>query len=69
MEKIAQAFGIHAMHIESREELSDVVREVFDFEGSVVCTVKADKDKEPDRVKIMCVRNWDWENDLTESRR
>lgn len=42
MGRIAQAFGIHAMHIENREELTDVVKEVFDFDGPVVCTVNAD---------------------------
>lgn len=42
MGRIAQAFGIHAMHIENREELTDIVKEVFDFDGPVVCTVNAD---------------------------
>lgn len=40
--KVAEAFGIMSMHVESKEELLQSVKEVLEFEGPVLCTVKAD---------------------------
>ena len=42
MAKIAEAFGIKSLHIESERELKDTVKTALDYEGPVVCTVKAD---------------------------
>ena len=41
-ERIAYAFGIKAMHIDSENRLSEQVSEVLNYDGPVVCTVKAD---------------------------
>ena len=42
MNKIAEAFGIRSLHIESEQELKDTIKTALDYEGPVVCTVKAD---------------------------
>lgn len=42
MKKIAEAFGIKGMHIESEENLAEQVAEVLDYDGPVVCTVNGD---------------------------
>ena len=42
MAKIAEAFGIKAMHIENEEHLSEQVAEVMNYSGPVVCTIHAD---------------------------
>ncbi len=42
MKKIAEAFGIKAYHIDSTKELNNTVREVLEYDGPVLCTVKAD---------------------------
>lgn len=42
MKKIAEAFGIKGMHIESEENLAEQVAEVLDHDGPVVCTVNGD---------------------------
>ena len=42
MERIAEAFGIPASHIDSDEELKEEVRLVLNSEGPMLCTVKAD---------------------------
>lgn len=42
MAKIAEAFGIKAMHIENEEHLSEQVAEVMNCDGPVVCTIHAD---------------------------
>ena len=42
MKKIAEAFGIKAYHIENEEELHNIVKEVLDYDGPAICTVKAD---------------------------
>ena len=42
MAKIAEAFGIRSLHIESERELKDTIKTALDYEGPVVCTVKAD---------------------------
>ncbi|MBN7573060.1 MULTISPECIES: thiamine pyrophosphate-binding protein [Clostridium] len=42
MKKLAEAFGIKAYHIENVDELSNKVSEILEYDGPVVCTVKAD---------------------------
>ena len=42
MKAIAEAFGIKGMHIENPDELVGKVNEVLEYNGPVVCTVKAD---------------------------
>lgn len=42
MKKIAEAFGIKGMHIETEECLSEQVAAVLDYDGPVVCTFHAD---------------------------
>ncbi len=42
MKKIAEAFGIKGMYIESEENLAEQVAQVLAYDGPVVCTVKAD---------------------------
>lgn len=42
MGKIAEAFGICAMHLESNDNIKTVVKRVFDYDGPVVCVVRAD---------------------------
>ncbi|MBU5488425.1 thiamine pyrophosphate-binding protein [Clostridium sp. MSJ-8] len=42
MKKIAEAFGIKGYHIDDEEELHNKVKEVLEYEGPVICTVKAD---------------------------
>lgn len=42
MYRISEAFGIKAMHIEKSEELVSTISDVLNYDGPVVCTVKAD---------------------------
>ena len=42
MGKIAQAFGIHAAHIQTEENLKEQVQTVLEYDGPVVCTVYTD---------------------------
>ncbi|MCM1468423.1 MAG: thiamine pyrophosphate-binding protein [Alistipes sp.] len=42
MNKIAKAFGIFDLHIDNKEELEDTVKRVLEYDGPVICTVKAD---------------------------
>ena len=42
MKKIAEAFGIKGYHIDNEDELHNKVKEVLEYEGPVICTVKAD---------------------------
>lgn len=42
MKKLAEAFGIKAYHIENENEVSDKISEILEYDGPVVCTVKAD---------------------------
>lgn len=42
MAKVAEAFGIKGMHIESEEHLEEKVSEVLNEPGPVVCTYKSD---------------------------
>lgn len=42
MKKIAEAFGIKGYHIDDEDELHNKVKEVLEYEGPVICTVKAD---------------------------
>lgn len=42
MNKIANAFGITDMHIDNEKDLSDIVKKVLEYDGPVICTVKAD---------------------------
>ncbi len=41
-QKIACAFGIKGMHIDNEDKLEEKIAEVLDYDGPVVCTVKAD---------------------------
>ena len=42
MKRIAEAFGIRGMHIDNEEELHNKVVEALEYDGPVICTVKAD---------------------------
>lgn len=42
IEKVAGAFGIHTVCLDSESELAEKVREVLEYGGPVVCRVKAD---------------------------
>jgi acetolactate synthase-1/2/3 large subunit len=42
IKKVAEAFGIKGYHIENENELSDKVTEILEYDGPVICTVKAD---------------------------
>lgn len=42
MARIADAFGIKSMHIDNKADISRKVKEVFEYQGPVVCTVKTD---------------------------
>lgn len=42
MYKVAEAFGIKAMHIDVKDDLAVKVKEVLDYNGPVVCTVTSD---------------------------
>ncbi len=42
MNKIAKAFGICDMHIDSAKDLKTVVGAALEYDGAVICTVKAD---------------------------
>ena len=42
MYKMAEAFGIKAMHIEDMGQLRDIVSSILEYNGPVICTVKAD---------------------------
>ncbi len=42
MAKVAEAFGIHSEHIETASELKEKVSAVLEYDGPVLCTVKAD---------------------------
>lgn len=42
VKKVAEAFGIKGFHIENTEELHNTVKEVLEYDGPAVCTVKAD---------------------------
>lgn len=39
---VAEAFGINGYHIDNESELADKVTEVLEYNGPVICTVKAD---------------------------
>lgn len=42
MYKVAEAFGIKAMHIDANDDLSLKVNDVLEYDGPVVCTVTTD---------------------------
>ncbi|WP_026888264.1 thiamine pyrophosphate-binding protein [Clostridium beijerinckii] len=42
VKKLAEAFGIKGYHIDNESELADKITEVLEYDGPVVCTVKAD---------------------------
>lgn len=42
MGRIAEAFGIHSVYINSEDDLSEQIAYVLDFNGPVVCIVKTD---------------------------
>ena len=42
MGKIAEAMGIISFHIEEESQISDMVRQVLEYDGPVVCTYHAD---------------------------
>ncbi|WP_271811971.1 thiamine pyrophosphate-binding protein [Clostridium beijerinckii] len=42
VKKVAEAFGIKGYHIDNENELADKVTEVLEYDGPVICTVKAD---------------------------
>ena len=42
MKKVVESFGIKGFHIETAVELPNVVKEVLEWSGPAVCTVKAD---------------------------
>ena len=42
IEKVAAAFGIRTLALESEEDLKDSVQEALEYDGPVVCRVKAD---------------------------
>lgn len=42
MGKIAQAFGIHTVHIETEDNLQKQIADVLSYNGAVVCTVNTD---------------------------
>ena len=42
MGRVAEAIGIKSMYIERAEELSDIVKAAFEYDGPVVCVIKTD---------------------------
>ncbi len=42
MNKVADAFGIKSVKLSDEENLTESVKEVFDYDGPVICVVKAD---------------------------
>ena len=42
VKKVAEAFGIKGYHIDNESELADKVTEILEYDGPVICTVKAD---------------------------
>lgn len=42
MKKVAEAFGIKAYHIDNEDDLHNKVKEVLEYKGPAICTVKAD---------------------------
>lgn len=42
IKKVAEAFGIKGYHIDNEGELADKVEEILEYDGPVICTVKAD---------------------------
>lgn len=42
LKAVAEAFGIKGFHIEKTEELHNTVKDVLEFDGPALCTVKAD---------------------------
>ncbi len=42
LKAVAEAFGIQGFHIENTEELHNTVKDVLEFDGPALCTVKAD---------------------------
>ena len=42
IEKVAAAFGIRTLALESEKDLKDRVQEALEYDGPVVCRVKAD---------------------------
>jgi acetolactate synthase-1/2/3 large subunit len=42
LKKVAESFGIRGMEITFEDDLVDIVRAVFEYDGPVVCVVKTD---------------------------